>query len=44
MITLSEEEKRQAISKMKKDPLYREGLPPYTSFDIHFREHLKETW
>jgi N-dimethylarginine dimethylaminohydrolase len=44
MIKLSEEEKRQTISKMKKDPLYREGLPPYTSFDIHFREHLKETW
>jgi N-dimethylarginine dimethylaminohydrolase len=44
MNKLSEEEKRKIIQRMKKDPLYREGLPPYTSFDIDFREHLKETW
>ena len=44
MTELSEKERNEIISKMKKDPHYREGLPPYTSFDIDLREDIVETW
>lgn len=44
MTELSDKERNEIISKMKKDPHYREGLPPYTSFDIDLREDIAETW
>ena len=44
MTKLNKEEKAQIISKMKKDPMYREGLPPLTSFDIDLRDDFVETW
>lgn len=44
MTELSNEERKQVINKMKKDPLYREGMPPHTSFDIDLRDDIKATW
>jgi N-dimethylarginine dimethylaminohydrolase len=44
MTELSEPKRNEIINKMKKDPCYREGLPPYTSFDIDLREDITETW
>ncbi len=44
MTELSEPERNEIINKMKKDPCYRKGLPPYTSFDIDLREDITETW
>jgi len=44
MTKLNKEEKTQVINKMKKDPMYREGLPPLTSFNIDLRDDLVETW
>lgn len=44
MMVLSKEEILEAKSKFSKVPLYREGKPPLTAFDIDFTSDIEETW
>ena len=44
MADIAEEEKKEILKKLKKIPLYREGKPPLTYFNIDMIEDLEETW
>jgi N-dimethylarginine dimethylaminohydrolase len=44
MAKLSDAERTEVINKMKKDPKYREGMPPHTCFDIDLRDDIEQTW
>ncbi len=44
MADLNQEERREIIERLKIIPLYRQGKPPLTYFNIDMKEDLEETW
>lgn len=44
MTDLTYEERKEVVARLRRIPLYREGKPPLTYFDLDMREDLEQTW
>ena len=43
-MALSKQEQAEAKAKLSQVPLYREGRPPLTAFDIDLKDDIEKTW